>query len=98
MSKFDSIDKVRKQIDKIDVEILELIVKRQTLVVEAVKHKTREQIVDKKRIKKILISLKKIAQKKGLPPYIVENVWLEMINGFIKFEEEFFDQIQNKNN
>tara|TARA_X000000950_G_C13866290_1_gene640895 strand:- start:620 stop:916 length:297 start_codon:yes stop_codon:yes gene_type:complete len=98
MKKLNSIEKVRQQIDLIDSDILDLIVKRHALVIEAVKLKRRDQIIDKTRIKKIIRSLKEVAKKKGLPPYLVETVWMEMINGFIKFEEESFDEIHNNKN
>ena len=64
MKKLNSIEKVRQQIDLIDSDILDLIVKRHALVIEAVKLKRRDQIIDKTRIKKIIRSLKEVAKKK----------------------------------
>ena len=54
MKKFDSLEDIRKQIDKIDLRILDLISERKDLVTEVVKLKRRDQIVDKKRIELIL--------------------------------------------
>mgnify|MGYP001437092951 CR=1 FL=1 len=96
MKKFNSINDVRKEIDLIDLKILDLIVDRKKLVVEVVKLKKRDQIIDQERIDKILKSLNKIGEEKGLPPQIVEAIWNAMIESFIKFEEKFFDEIQKK--
>ena len=57
MKKFDSLEDIRKQIDKIDLRILDLISERKDLVTEVVKLKRRDQIVDKKRIELILKKL-----------------------------------------
>ena len=45
MKKFNSIEEIRKEIDKIDSRILELISDRKELVVEVVKLKSRNQII-----------------------------------------------------
>ena len=42
----EELEKLRKEIDQLDKMIAELIFKRQDLVIEAVKHKTKEQIID----------------------------------------------------
>ena len=62
--KFDSLEDIRQQIDKIDLRILDLISERKQLVTEVVKLKRRDQIVDKKRIEFILKKLN-IEAKKG---------------------------------
>ena len=64
MKKFDSLEDIRKQIDKIDLRILDLISERKDLVTEVVKLKRRDQIVDKKRIEFILKKLNNEAKKK----------------------------------
>lgn len=94
--KFKSIEEVRVQIDKIDEDILNLIFKRQDLVIEAVKHKTKEQIIDKVRIEYIISKLRKKSQLKSISPELIENIWRLMINNFIEFEKENFDKIHKK--
>ena len=93
MKKYNSLDEVRFSIDEIDDKIINLIVKRKQLVVEAVKLKNRDQIVDQKRIDQILTDLKKKAKLKSLPDGLVEKLWKTMIEEFIRYEREFFDEI-----
>ena len=49
MKKFEPLKELRKDIDEIDLKILDLIQKRKDLVTEVVKLKKRDQIVDQKR-------------------------------------------------
>ena len=96
MKKNKPIEEIRLLIDEIDMKILELISKRKELVVEVVKFKNRNQIVDQKRIEKILQRLNNKAKELDLPPQIVDNIWKSMINSFIELEEKIFDEV-NKN-
>jgi len=96
MKKFSSIEEIRNEIDKIDLKILELISDRKDLVVEVVKHKRRDQIIDKKRIDFILDKLSLEAKKKGLPEHLVQGIWDFMIKSFIMYEEKIFDEINKK--
>ena len=65
MKKFESLEELRKDIDEIDLKILDLIQKRKDLVTEVVKLKKRDQIVDQKRIEFILNKLRKEALSRG---------------------------------
>ena len=96
MKKFNSIEEIRDEIDKIDLKILELISDRKDLVTEVVKLKKRDQIIDKKRIDFILDKLSSEAKKKGLPESLVQELWNHMIKGFIMYEEQIFDEINRK--
>ena len=64
MKKYNSLNDIRKKIDEVDIEILDLIGERKDLVSQVINFKTRDQIVDKKRIDKIINRLKKEAKKK----------------------------------
>ena len=86
----------KKNIDEIDLEILDLIEKRKDLVTEVVKLKKRDQIVDQKRIEFILNKLKVEASKRGLAIEFIEEMWTLMIKNFIKYEEKIFDQIHKQ--
>lgn len=97
MKKYTTLDEVRLSIDKIDDEMINLIAKRKQLVIEAVKLKTKDQIVDQERIEKILTNLNKKAELKNLPKGLVEKLWKAMIDEFIEYEKEFFDEIHKKN-
>ena len=96
MKKFESLEELRKNIDEIDLEILDLIEKRKDLVTEVVKLKKRDQIVDQKRIEFILNKLKVEASKRGLAIEFIEEMWTLMIKNFIKYEEKIFDQIHKQ--
>jgi isochorismate pyruvate lyase len=97
MKKFDSLEDIRKQIDKIDLRILDLISERKDLVTEVVKLKRRDQIVDKKRIELILKKLNNEAKKRSLPSEFIEEIWNLMIKNFINYEEKIFDEVHKKN-
>ena len=94
MKRFNSIEEIRDEIDKIDLKILDLISDRKDLVTEVVKLKKRDQIIDKKRIDFILDKLS--SAKKGLPESLVQGLWNQMIKGFIMYEEQIFDEINRK--
>ena len=96
MKKFESLEELRKDIDEIDLKILDLIQKRKDLVTEVVKLKKRDQIVDQKRIEFILNKLRKEALSRGLDIEFIEEIWTLMIKNFIKYEEKIFDEIHKK--
>tara|TARA_B100000401_G_C52313188_1_gene488324 strand:+ start:290 stop:580 length:291 start_codon:yes stop_codon:yes gene_type:complete len=96
MKKFESLEELRKDIDEIDLKILDLIQKRKDLVTEVVKLKKRDQIVDQKRIEFILNKLRKEALSRGLAVEFIEEMWTLMIKNFIKYEEKIFDEIHKK--
>ena len=92
MKKNSPIENIRKEIDEIDLEILDLLGKRKTLVSEIVKYKTRDQIIDNKRINIMMDRLEEESKKKKIPFEIVKKVWDSMIKGFIDFEHEIFNK------
>lgn len=94
VKKFSSIYEVRNSIDKLDLKIIELLSQRKQLVEHAVKHKSKEQIVDQERIDDMLHNLSIMAEKKCLPKSMVIDIWRSMIRGFINYEKENFDKIK----
>ena len=92
MQKFNKIQDIRTEIDKIDMKILDLLSDRKDLVTQVVKFKNRDQIIDKKRISEILLRLDNEAKKKGLPQELVKDIWNKMIKFFISYEEKIFDR------
>ena len=46
MKKFNTIEEIRNEIDKLDLKIVELISQRKDLVSEVVKLKRKDQIID----------------------------------------------------
>ena len=96
MKKYESLEELRKNIDEIDLKILDLIEKRKDLVTKVVSVKKRDQIIDQKRIEFILNKLKVEASKRGLAVEFIEEIWTLMIQNFIKYEEKIFDEIHKK--
>lgn len=96
MKKYESLEELRKNIDEIDLKILDLIEKRKDLVTKVVSVKKRDQIIDQKRIEFILNKLRVEASNRGLAVEFIEEIWTLMIKNFIKYEERIFDEIHKK--
>ena len=96
MKKFSTIKEIRNEIDEIDIRIIELISQRKDLVIEVVKLKRKDQIIDQKRIDDILKKLNLEANKHGIPEVLIEKLWKIMIEGFIEFEMEIYDKVHKK--
>ncbi len=92
MKNIKAIEDIRINIDKIDLEILNLIEKRKKLVDKVVKLKTKDEIIDQKRIDNILRKLDEEAKKKMLPSKMIKDIWEKMINGFIEYEKRYFEK------
>ncbi|MEC8265370.1 MAG: chorismate mutase [Pseudomonadota bacterium] len=96
MKKFNTIKEIRDEIDELDLRIIELISKRKNLVFEVVKLKSKDQIVDKERIDQILQKLNLEAKKRGIPEVLVERLWRVMIETFIEYEMQIYDEVHKK--
>tara|TARA_B100000035_G_scaffold305139_1_gene305626 strand:- start:462 stop:743 length:282 start_codon:yes stop_codon:yes gene_type:complete len=79
--------KVRKQLDKLDNKLLDIIKKRSRLVDTVIKNKKfKKEIIDKKRISVILKNITKKSRKKNIDPKITLMIWKSMIKAFIDYE------------
>tara|TARA_B100000927_G_C16034217_1_gene296388 strand:- start:20 stop:310 length:291 start_codon:yes stop_codon:yes gene_type:complete len=96
MKKYNSIQDIRDEIDKIDLKIIDLISDRKDLVDEVVKLKKKDQIVDQERIDFILNKLNDEAKKRGIPEQLVEKIWSIMIKTFIEYETKVYDSVHKK--
>ena len=82
---------IRSELDKLDNILIKVIKKRTFLVKKVLKLKEKKnQIVDKKRIKKILSSIKKKSVKNQIDPKITNKIWKNMISAYIDFEKRNF--------
>ena len=82
-----NIDKIRKKLDKVDIELLKLIKKRSLFVDQVLSFKkSKKEIIDRKRINFILKRIKKLSIKIKMDPKITINIWKVMIKGFINYE------------
>ena len=83
--------KIRKELDKLDNKLLEIIKKRTKLVNLVIKNKSlKKDIVDKKRISVILRNIASKSKKKKIDPKITNRIWKSMIRAFIDYEYRNF--------
>ena len=83
--------KIRKDLDKLDNSLLQIIKKRSKLVDIVIKNKKfKKDIVDKKRISVILKNISRKSKKKKIDPKITQTIWKSMIKAFIDYEYRFF--------
>ena len=85
------LSKIRFELDKLDNSLIRLIKKRTNLVKKVLKLKeNKNQIVDHKRINKILNNIKKKSLKNNIDPKITNRIWKNMIWSYIDFERRNF--------
>ena len=93
MKKKINLKSIRDQIDKVDDKILPLIIKRSKLVNLALEAKTKKsQIIDKKRINKILAKIGNKSKNARANPSLIKTIWKSMIWNFIDFEKKEFEK------
>ena len=83
--------KVRKKLDKLDDQFLHLIKIRTKLVDKVIKLKEfKSEIVDVKRVKKILFNIKKKSLNKKIDSNITNKIWKNMIFAYINYQKKNF--------
>ena len=84
---YKKLNNIRKKLDKLDNKFLDLIKKRTFLVNQVLKtKKLKKQIIDKKRIKKILSNIKNKSNERKIDTRITNQIWKTMIREYIKYE------------
>ena len=82
---------LRKSLDKLDNSFIKLVKKRTSIVNQVLKLKeSKNQIVDKKRIKYILSQVRKKSIKSKIDPKITNRIWKNMILSYIDYERRNF--------
>ena len=82
---------LRKELDKVDNNLLKIIHKRTKIVKKVLTLKSyKKEIIDKKRISSILKKIKKKSLKKNIDPKITQRIWKNMIWSYINFEKKNF--------
>ncbi len=82
---------IRKRLDKLDNSLINIIKKRTALVKDVLKLKEyKKEIIDKKRINKILNNIKNKSIQKNIDPKITKRIWFNMIYAYIDFERRNF--------
>tara|TARA_B100001057_G_scaffold110238_1_gene108298 strand:+ start:139 stop:420 length:282 start_codon:yes stop_codon:yes gene_type:complete len=83
--------KIRKDLDKLDNSLLQIIKKRSKLVDIVIKNKKfKKDIVDKKRISIILRNILKKSKNKKIDTKVALTIWKSMIRAFIDYEYRNF--------
>ncbi len=89
--KNNNIIKLRKKLDLLDNKFLNLIKKRSILVNKVLRQKTsKNQIIDKKRIKAILKNIRKKSLIKKIDENLTERIWKTIIKESINYEFKNF--------
>ena len=89
--KIKKLEIIRNKLDKLDNSLIKIIKKRTSLVKEVLKLKEKKsEIIDKKRIHKILKNIKKKSIKNNIDPKITKKIWYNMIYAYIDFEKRNF--------
>ena len=84
---------LRKKLDKIDHQLLNVINKRTKIIKKVLSlKKCKKEIIDKKRISVILKKIKKESLKKNIDPKITNRIWKNMIWAYIDFEKKKFSK------
>ena len=82
---------IREKLDKLDNSLIKIIKKRTFLVKKVLELKSyKKEIVDKKRIKKILKNIKIKSIQNTIDPKITKRIWVNMIYAYIDFERRNF--------
>ena len=82
---------IRQKIDKLDDKLLNLIKIRTNLVTGVLKQKRyKNQIIDKARIKEVLMLIKKKSISRKIDPKITKKIWRNIIRAYIDFEKRNF--------
>ena len=82
---------IRNQLDKLDNSLIQIIKKRTALVKKLLAVKEyKKEIVDKKRINKILKRIKNKSIKNKIDTKITRRIWINMIYAYIDYEKRNF--------
>jgi|TARA_B100001996_G_scaffold304815_1_gene245786 chorismate mutase len=82
---------IRKKLDKLDNSLIKIIKQRTHLVKKVLELKNyKKEIIDKKRIRKILKNIKTKSLQNNIDPKITKRIWYNMIYAYIDFEKRNF--------
>ncbi|MEQ9143865.1 MAG: chorismate mutase [Parvibaculaceae bacterium] len=94
MPKCETMADVRKEVDRIDRELVALLTERQAMMNEAGRIKpSRDMVRDEARIEQVVANVLAEAEKTGLSPAIAEPVWRLLIEKSIEHEYGVFDEL-----
>lgn len=91
----NNLDEVRKNIDRIDDEIIKLIAERGSYVLQASAFKKSDDGVRApNRVEAVITKVRNKANEYGANPDMVEALYREMISRFVNMELEEFNKNQ----
>ena len=84
--KVESLEDARNQIDAIDDALIELFATRQFYVDQVIRFKRKSEDVKSPRIEEVIEKVCAQASEQGLDRDLIENIYREMIQHFIRRE------------
>ena len=85
------LNRLRSKLDKLDDSLISILKKRTDLVKLVLSLKvSKNEIVDRKRINKILKEIKKKSIRNNIDPKITRRIWVNMIYAYIDYERRNF--------
>ncbi|MDJ0920636.1 MAG: chorismate mutase [Henriciella sp.] len=91
----ETMPEVRKEIDRLDRQLVALMAERQGYMDAAARIKgERAAVHDRARIEDVVAKVVAEAKKQGLSPAIAEPVWRTLIDRSIAYEFESFDSLK----
>ena len=85
------LNRLRSKLDKLDNSLISILKKRTNLVKQVLSLKVnKNEIVDRKRINKILKEIKKKSIRNNIDPKITKRIWINMIYAYIDYERRNF--------
>lgn len=84
------ITEIRKQLDEIDKELLNIIAKRMSLIPKIAEYKKEHNVQrhQPEREKEIIETKRKVAEELGLNPDLVEDIFKRLIEDAHRIEKE----------
>ncbi len=84
--KVESLEDARNRVDAIDDALIELIATRQFYVDQVIRFKRKWEDIKSPRIEEVIEKVCVQASQQGLDPELIENIYREMIQHFIRRE------------
>ena len=98
MTQCETMADVRREVDRLDRELVDLLTQRQAMMNEAGRiKKSRDLVRDVPRIEQVVANVLAEAAKTGLSPAIAEPVWRLLIEKSIEHEFTVFDELEKAN-
>ena len=83
----DSLEMVRNEIDRVDVQMLTLLAERGTYVRQAASFKRdAAEVAAPQRVERVIVKVLDLADELGADPHVAELTWRAMMAAFIQSE------------